>query len=141
MPNDSRCLLSGTLVYTPKGWIQIDYLTTDDYVINQSGEKIKILLIGKWPVYWNSRRFCDRIYKIPRGLYGCTQDTYISSYHKIEHGGMIEVFKLGLELAKQEELTDMGRYILYHIQLENDNVNNFIVNGGCVVESWHGATW
>lgn len=136
-----RCLLSGTMVGTPKGWVPIDDLQIGDDIVNQYGETIKIVLIFKWPVYWENRRFCDKIYKIPRGLYGCTRDTYISSFHKIEHGGMIEVYKLGLELAKQEELTTIGRYILYHLQVENHEVNNFIVNGGCVVESWHGATW
>jgi len=136
-----RCLLSGTLVGTPNGWVPIDDLHTGDHIVNQYGEPIKIVLTSKWPVYWENRRFCDKIYKIPRGLYGCTIDTYISSLHKIEHGGMIEVYKLGLELAKKEELTTIGRYILYHLQVEDHENNNYIVNGGCVVESWNGANW
>lgn len=136
-----RCLLSGTLVGTPKGWVQIDDLQIGDDIVNQYGESVKILLTSKWPVYWEHRRFCDKIYKIPRGFYGCTIDTYISSFHKIEHGGMIEVYKLGLELAKKEELTTIGRYILYHLQVEDFENNKYIVNGGCVVESWNGTTW
>jgi hypothetical protein len=141
MIEGQRCLLSGTLVYTPNKWVKIDDLNVNDYIINHHGDKVLIEMIGKWPVYWENRRFCDKVYKIPGGLYGCTKDTFISSFHKISHGEMVEVFKLGLELAKKEEVADNGRYILYHLKLKDDDINHFIVNGGCVVESWHGDIW
>ena len=134
---DGRCLLSGTLIGTNRGWVRIDDLLMTDEIINQYGKPVKIQKIGKWLVYWDNRRFCDRVYKIPRGFYGCNKDTYLTSFHKVDHGEMIESFKMGLELAKKDEISKYDRYIIYHVQIENSDKNKLVVNGGCIVESWY----
>ena len=141
------CLLEGTLVWTPKGYVPIETLKPGD-TIETNKFYIDIVKVGKWTVDLNSEEdrndLSKKMYKIPAGRYGATSDTYISHYHRIlvdEHPGSQEesrVYhlptKLGLQPAKPSEYVKEGKYNLYHLQLAVGN--HFVVNGGCMVEAW-----
>ena len=145
---EASCLLEGTLVWTANGYVPIETLKVGDS-IRTKHFYIDIVKVGKWSVDLNQEEdrndLSKKMYKIPAGQYGATSDTYISHYHRIlvdENPGSeteSRVYhlptKLGLGAAEPTEVSmDHGKYNLYHLQLAVGN--HFVVNGGCMVESW-----
>jgi hypothetical protein len=134
------CLLMGTKVNTPNGWVSIENIAVGDSVYNHLMKPVKIVKTHRWNIDWGSKIFGETVYKIPSGTFGATQDIYISAYHKvlINDEEMIEAFQIGLRRALKSEIAPNGVYTLCHIQMEDHYINNFIIEGACIVESWDG---
>jgi hypothetical protein len=143
----ASCLLEGTLVLTTKGYLPIETLKPGDTIVTKN-YYINITKVGKWVVDLNNEQdredLSKKMHKISAGTYGTNRDTFISHYHRIlvDETPDLEkesrVFRLptnmGLPIADPCEYAKNGKYNLYHLQLVIGN--HFIVNGGCMVESW-----
>ena len=134
------CLLTGTQVKVPNGWISIQDICVGDFVYNQNLEPVKIIRTHKWDILWGSSVFGETVYKISNGQLGATEDIYISAFHKvlINETEMLEAYQIGLPRALKNEIAPLGIYTLCHIQMEDHSKNNFIIGGNCIVESWDG---
>ncbi len=135
------CLLTGTKVNTPRGFVNIEDIVVGDTVYNHEMEPVPIVKTHKWDISWGSKHFGETVYKIAKNTYGATDDIYISAHHKIliNDYEMVEAFQLGLPKALKGEIARNDIYTLCHIQMENHYINNFIINGNCIVESWDGV--
>jgi len=145
--NKVACLLEGTLVATDKGYVPIENIRVGD-TIRTKHYFIDIVKVGKWYVDLNNEDDRDdlskKMYKISAGTYGAELDTYISHYHRVlveenpESEEESRVFRLptslGLPVADPSEYSKNGKYNLYHLKLAIGN--HYVVNGGCMVESW-----
>ena len=134
------CLLTGTQVKVPNGWVAIQDICVGDVVYNQNLEPVKIIRTHNWDILWGSSVFGETVYKISNGRLGATEDIYISAFHKvlINETEMLEAYQIGLPRALKNEIAPSGVYTLYHIQMEDHSKNNFIIGGNCIVESWDG---
>lgn len=139
--NEMPCLLTGTKVNTPRGWTNIEDIKVGDTVYNHDMDAVPIIKTHNWDIQWGSKHFGETVYKIAKNTYGATEDIYISAHHKIliNDVEMVETYQLGLPKALKSEITINDVYTLHHIQMENHHINNFIVNGSCIVESWDGV--
>ena len=141
------CLLEGTLVETDKGYVPIENIRVGD-TIRTKHYFIDVVKVGKWSVDLNNEEdrnnVSKKIHKISAGTYGAECDTYISHYHRVlvdenpESEEETRVFRLptslGLPVADPSEYSKNGKYTLYHLELAIGN--HYVVNGGCMVESW-----
>ena len=144
---EASCLLEGTLVWTPKGYLPIETLKPGDS-IETKNFYIDIVKVGKWSVDLNREEdrndLSKKMYKIPAGHHGATSDLFISHYHRIllqDHSDKGEYKKgfdtpehFGFVPANPEEFCKDGKYNLYHLQIARGN--HFYVNGSCMVEAW-----
>jgi len=140
----ASCLLKGTKLLTPDGYRNIEDLKVGDYIVSNLAENISILKIASWTLNWhNNLEILDsRIYKIPSGKYGTREDTFITGLHRIrmDDGSLVCLKDLGLSLAEKAEICDKhGNYTICHINVENWEKNDLIINGICLVESWSGV--
>jgi len=146
VPDELACLLEGTLVQTPNGYVPIETIKEGDCIRTLKYD-IPVTKVGKWVVDLNDeaqrRDLSRKMYKIPAGHLNCNSDTYISHYHRIliedlEHPTNTKLFrlpeKIGLQVANPHEFIVNGKYNIYHLQVKHGNY--FIVNGGCIVEAW-----
>jgi hypothetical protein len=147
LENKVSCLLEGTLVATDKGYVPIENIRVGD-TIRTKHYYIDVVKVGKWSVDLNNEDDRDdlskKMYKISAGTYGAECDTYISHYHRVlvdenpESEEESRVFRLptslGLPVADPREYSKNGKYNLYHLELVIGN--HYVVNGGCMVESW-----
>ena len=131
------CLLDGTLVQTPKSQQRIETLKIGDYVLNQYKQPVKITKIHKQRCKYDPQDISKTIYKIPKGLFGATSDVYLTHHHKfLANNTMIKAGEFNLEKPRPEEFSTNNMYTVYHLRLEDELNNHFVVNGGCVVEDW-----
>jgi len=137
------CLLKGTLVKTQNSYVPIEDLQVGDLVLNHKHEPTKITktinqVISYKPILVGNE-INRTIYKIPAGEYGATKDLFLTHHHRfLANGKMLKPLEAGLEKAKPEEFCDeYKKYTVYHLRLEDEYNNNFIVNGDCVVEDWY----
>ncbi len=131
--NDIFCFTKITNVLTPRGYINITKLKIGDYVINSNYQKVKIVNIVK-NLYKPNK--LNLPYLIPKNsIDGCypPENLELSSGHLIKykdkwiHPEMSKLFK-------QKNIE--GNFYYYHIQLEDYERDNLIVNGGAVIESF-----
>lgn len=141
------CLLEGTKVWTRNGYVPIETLKEGDSIRTKKFD-IAITKVGKWSVDLSnpsdSENLSNKMYKIPAGRHGATSDVYISHYHRFMFEGepSDDNFKrlmgipeqVGLQPAPVTEYAKDGKYNIYHLQIALGN--HYIVNGGCLVESW-----
>ena len=146
LPDELACLLEGTLVRTPDGYVPIETIREGDYIRTLKYD-IVVTKVGKWEVDLNDEKqrndLSRKMYKIPAGVLNCNKDTYISHYHRIlmEDASQEEnpkLFrlpeKIGLQVANPHEFAVDGKFRFYHLQVKYGNY--FMVSGGCIVEAW-----
>ena len=143
---EASCLLEGTLVRTPNGYVPIETIQVGD-CIRTLRYDIKVTKTGKWEVDMNKEEdrndLSKKMYKIPAGSFDNTSNVFISHYHRIliedlTHPTNTKGFqtpeKIGLPLANLNEFAPNGKFNLYHLEVEYGQY--FMVNGGCIVEAW-----
>lgn len=138
----SPCLLKGTKVKTPNGYIPIEQMKVGYPIIVHDGSITKVTKVGKWECdICNEYDKIDRskiMYKIPAGEYNCTSPLYISYFHRVFTSNQWLRFpkNLGFKPADISELSSSGdgRYTIYNLAVENGK--HLVVNGECIVESW-----
>jgi hypothetical protein len=137
----AACLLKGTTLLTPNGYVNIEALKVGDLVISHRNRPVKVLSVGVWRIEWTENiAASDLVYKVANGVLGAEKPLYISAYHRILYNGEMETANAAnLPLAKKEEVCEPdGFYTYYNVMVENHTMNNLVVNGGVVVESWDG---
>jgi len=130
------CLLKGTLVLTPYGFIKIEDLEEGQLITTHNGTSERIIKIFHKHVIWSEDPFIDvKMYKVDG-----QNPLYISYWHKmLRSNGLLYAGYLQLPLATKEELCGSDdMFELYHIQLNDSCNNHLVVNHGIVVESWSG---
>ena len=131
------CLLEGTLVQTPTGYVPIETLHVDDEILSHTNTIRKITKIHRGRCFYKNRNLEDILYRIPAGTLGAKHDVYLSHYHKILHDGKILYpVTLGFQEATYDEITKDGFYNIYNLAVERGLYSYLVVNGGCIVESW-----
>ena len=146
LPDELACLLEGTTVHTPDGYVPIETIREGDYIRTLKYD-IVVTKVGKWEVDLNDEKqrndLSRKMYKIPAGRLNCDSDTYISHYHRIliedaSNAENTKLFrlpeKIGLEVANPLQFAVDGKFRFYHLQLKYGNY--FMVSGGCIVEAW-----
>jgi hypothetical protein len=125
---DLQCLLKGTGISTPEGYISIENLKIGDKVITSNGSVKEIT-----NVYMSHVLATDKTqpYIIPVGELGAIKDVYISPTHSVRasNGELIEAQFLGYKQANIEGIIEY-----YNISL-GGNRNNMILAEGVAVES------
>lgn len=132
------CLLEGTMVETPNGPVKIESIRVGDYVLNKHRLPVRVTdcLIGRHNI--QTAKDYNRIFKVPRGRFGAKMDVYLTWGHRVmsNHGLMVLPERLGCQQPDMSEYCDVnGKYTVYHLEVEAPS-EHFIVNGGCIVESW-----
>jgi hypothetical protein len=110
-------------------------------VLSHRNKPVKVLSIGVWRIEWTENiAASDLVYKVAKGVLGAKKPLYISAYHRILYNGEMETANAAnLPLAKKHEVCEAdGFYTYYNIMVENHTMNNLVVNGEVVVESWDG---
>jgi len=134
---ETPCLLEGTLVKTPEGDKRIETLKEGDYIQSQNNKICKITKVGKWPCFYKDRKISQIVYKVPAGSMNNKTDLFISHHHRISNGfRLLPPHALGFQIATESEITNNGKYTLYHLKIEQGLINYLVVNGGTRVESW-----
>lgn len=134
---ETPCLLEGTLVKTPGGDKRIETLKEGDCIQSQNNKICKILKVGKWPCVYKDRKTSQIVYKVPAGSLNNKTDLFISHHHRISNGfRLLPPHALGFQIASEREITNNGKYTLYHLKIEQGLINYLVVNGGTRVESW-----
>jgi len=128
------CLLKGTKVLTPEGYKLIENLKCNDMIITDTNREVPIVNIFKTVI--NPELKPNFIpYKIERNSISenyPAEDTYMSGYHMIKFGdNWIEPKKC----PKFNKDLSIKEIVYYHIQLENFETDNLVINGGLIVES------
>ena len=131
------CLLKGTNVLTPSGYIAIEKLSTGDMILNHDNKPLPVLKTSHRKITWAENLSDDkRMFKIDG-----PEPIYLTGYHKVrlEDGTFQEAHNCYLPFAKKEEyLDENGDFEIYHLNVEDWSNNHLVVNGGKVVESWSG---
>jgi len=143
IPPEIPCLLEGTEVKTIHGYVPIERILVGEKLISDFGKEIKVAKVGKWLKTFEEapQDLSNIVYKIPKGEYGAQSDVFITHNHRFldQKQWILRLpYKVGLARAKRSEIVKDNQnntYTLYHIRMENTD-DNFVVNGGCVVESW-----
>jgi len=140
----SVCLLEGTLVRTPSGSTPIELIKEGDYVLNQHYNPVRVTLTTSRTLQYNANPTtkCDLnnvLYTLPSGTLGATSNVYLSKHHKFmtSDGTMKKPEEYGLKRSELSDICKTGElYTVYHLRLEDEYNNHFIVNGDCIVEDW-----
>jgi len=131
------CVLEGTTVLTPKGYIPIESIKEGDEIFSQFNVPVKVLKVGKWLCEEKTKTPEQIMYKIPKGFLDAKADVFLSKLHKVVYKGWLRYpATVGLELAQESEYAKNGKYVLYHLKVEDGRNNYLVVNGGCLIESW-----
>jgi len=139
------CLLEGTLVRTPTGSTPIELIKEGDYVLNQHYNPVRVTLTTSRTLQYNANPTTkydlnNVIYTLPSGTLGATSNVYLSKHHKFmtSDGTMKKPEEYGLKRSELSDICKTGElYTVYHLRLEDEYNNHFIVNGDCVVEDWY----
>ncbi len=129
---DLNCLTRGTTVLTPYGYIAIEKLKKDDYVLTSDNRKSKIKKIHRIFVHSNKE---TNPYIIPKNAFGKNYpliETVISGLHKIKFNDVWIVPKKFD--FKQKTSSKIIEY--FHIELENYLTDHLVINSGLIVESF-----
>jgi hypothetical protein len=125
------CLTEDTIILTPNGYVKIDSLRKNDFVLTDDNRIIKIVEIF------------EKIVKCTIDTYPCIvpknsiaenypqKDFKISQGHLIKYGN---TWILPKNKFKLDTKVDQIKY--YHIQLENYKTDHLVINNGVVVESF-----
>lgn len=133
--NPYYCLCENTEILTPSGYIPIENLKINDYVITSDNKEKQIKNI-----YYSLKNciFDENLYPIiiPKDSIDInypSKECKLSRYHAIKYNeNWIMPFK-NLNKFKIDKSKDIVKY--YHIQLENYKTDNLIINNGLIVES------
>ena len=134
-----NCLLEGSQILTPSGFVDIESLNNNDEIISSSGKVIKIKQITK-TVTSKTETLC----MIPKNMFNNTEDVFLSEYHAFWN-------TLENKLTRPIDLKAEGKLDLsydiqkdkityYHIELF-DKINDMINVSGLFVEGdkqYHG---
>ncbi len=125
---DLQCLLKGTSISTPNGYVPIENLVVGDKVLMPCGEVKEITNVYVSHVFATDKTLP---YIIPAGELGAIKDVYISPTHSVRasNGELIEAQFLGYKQANIEGIIEY-----YNISL-GGNRNNMILADGVAVES------
>ncbi len=128
------CLLKGTKVLTIDGYKLIETLNENDLIITDDNRSVSIKRIYKTKV--NPKKNPEFIpYKIEKNNIEENyplEDTYLTGFHMIKYGNnWIQPNKC----PKFKQDKSIKEIIYYHIQLDNFETDNMIVNNGLIVES------
>lgn len=124
------CLLKGTKILTPIGYIPIEKLKKGDKILTHNFKVKEILEIYESVVYPMSD-FLPCI--IPKGKFNAFEDLYLSPHHGILIGKKFHCAKdLETERYKTDELLHY-----FHIRTE-DYFKDTLVANGVVVETYNG---
>lgn len=138
-PNKDSCLLKGTLVHSPMGYVAIETLKEGDPIFNQDNVAIRVEQMFSSTYTFQTNDPFSVIYKIPKGASGNKTHVYLTRGHRVirKNGNGVLPEKLGFVPAPYSEVFDeKGSYTVYHIRVQDSEKNHLVVNGGCVVESW-----
>jgi len=132
------CLLKGTNILTPHGFLKIETLKEDDIILNHELVPISIRKISKMVITWSKTMPADHwVFKIPG-----PDPVFLTCWHKIRQpdGSFLEACYCELPWAwKEEYVEEDGTFTIYHIHVDDWTNNHLIVNDGHVVESWSGV--
>jgi hypothetical protein len=132
------CLLKGTNILTPRGFLKIETLIEDDTILNHEKVPVQIRKISKMVITWSKSMPADHwVFKIPG-----PDPVFLTCWHKIRRpdGTFLEACYCELPWAwKEEYVEEDGTFTIYHIHVDDWANNHLIVNGGQVVESWSGV--
>ncbi len=131
--SDIHCLTPDTRVLTPRGYKLITELKRNDYVITSDMRKVKIIDIIMRSYKPNKFNYP---YLVPKNSIAKNyppSDIKLSGGHLIKYGEKwIHPANSGLfkQIISKEDI------LYYHIQLENYETDNLVINEGGVVESY-----
>ena len=131
------CLLKGTKVRAINGFKKIEELKVGDYVISHLRKPVRVIKTDSWTVKWKQEiSKGNRVYVLENSK----TKTFISSYHKfMRNDKLVAACDANLRLARKEEIcNEKDEYELFHIQIEDHEINHLLVNGDNIVESWDG---
>lgn len=124
-----NCLLKGTKILTPNGYILIEKLKIGQYIMTHTFKLVKIKNIFN-SVVFPQENFLP--YIIPKGKMNAFEDLYISPYHSILVGNKFYLAKnLHFEIYKTTNLL-----YYYHIETEDYFTDTLIANG-VIVETFN----
>lgn len=127
-PSDISCLLIGTNILTPNGYVKIEELKIGDEVLTHKGIVKKIKNIKLFPVIGNYDSY-PRI--IRKGTFNAIEDLYLSSGHAILIDNVFDYpFNLNLEICEKYSILN------YYCLAMDDYLNDTLVANGVVVETW-----
>ena len=131
------CLTRNTKILTPNGYISIYELKNGDIVITDDNRKVKIqnIIKEKYPPIKLLKPYL--IEKNSIGLNYPPEDIELSGGHLIKYQNKWICPKLSKSF-KQIETNEDIEY--YHIELENYEKDNLVINNGCIVESYAGES-
>jgi len=133
------CLLTGTRVKTPRGYIPIEKIKVGDSIISNLNLSVKVVEVGRWKCSTRNSDLSSKMYKIPAGKFGAKDDIYLSYYHRVLMNNCLNLpVNLDLKEADPSSIveSDGHSFMLYHLRVEKGESNLLVVNGGCFVESW-----
>ena len=130
--NDLVCLTSDTIILKPNGYTKITDLNKGNFVITDDNRKVQIKEIYKSKFKSNKN---TNPYIIPKNSIG---PNYPPEEVKLSRGHLIKyhdkwILPKSAGIFKQDTSKDIIEY--YHIQLENYEIDNLVINGGTIVES------
>lgn len=134
IPNDDPfCILRGTKILTPKGYVLIEQLRKGDHVITHDKREVAIQNILNIHYHANDKTIP---YKIRKGQFGAEDDVWVSPWHSILcDNEFIPVYKIP---NLYQDTSFNGKSLQYfHIQLE-DYLKDTLVCSGVITESWGG---
>jgi autotransporter-associated beta strand protein len=132
--NRIACLTEDAKVLTPYGYINVTKLQDNDYVLTDDNRKVKIIKISKSIIKSSNK---SNPYIIPKNSIGPNyppEELKISGSHLIKYGNKWVLPRL----SDFEQDTSKQIIKYYHIQLENYETDNLVVNGGTIIESLGG---
>lgn len=140
----AHCILEGTTILTPDGWIPIEKLSPGDKVLSHNGSTKTIIKRAVWGLKYEKSPVCNdgRVFKIECGYAGNKEQVFVSYHHKVYtyYKQFVKAGHARLPEATQDEIAPSGYYRLYNIQVDNHTKNHLVVGGGLIIESWDGKT-
>jgi hypothetical protein len=129
-----NCLGEGTPILTPSGYRPIETIQEGDLILTGEGQTLPVLRKSFEIVSKGAES--ARMFRVPAGRFGATQDFLVSKWHKIWTGeeGWVEAYRCGLA-----EIDPSDTFPLYHLQISEDWKSHSLIAAGCKVESWSGV--
>jgi hypothetical protein len=128
--NDPICLLKGTPILTPTGYIPIEILKIGDSVITGDNRTVSISDINH-SIHLSTNSTDP--YIIPTGFMNATQPFFVSP----NHGIILNQFVIPSKLLNLEQKSDLDLIEYYNLKLEDYFRDSLVVNG-VVLECWDG---
>lgn len=132
--NGAVCLFEDTEVLTPNGYINVQKLKKNDYIITDDNRILPIIEINHSVEQPNNNTFP---YLIPKNFFYENyppKDCRMTGGHKIliNSKWLVPMWSGG-RLKQDKNFTELLHF--YHIELPNYETDNLVINGGLVVES------